>query len=102
MDEAGVEVREARARVERERGAEFFERAGRVVLLVKGAAEQDVNLRAVVAERHHLPRDALGLLLPPNLPEREGEWVVERGLARLGRDDLGEQRGGFGVIFGHE
>src|SRR2546423_937508 len=50
--EAGVVVRESQAGVERERGLQLFERAGRVVLLVVDLPHEHGQLRRVAAPRH--------------------------------------------------
>src|SRR5437588_2334180 len=74
--EAGVVVRESQSRVERERGLQLFERAGRVVLLVVCLPHEHVQLRRVAADGQHLPDDRVGLLRLALLGERNGEREI--------------------------
>ena len=95
-------MREQGLRVERERGVQLFERAGRVALLVVSLAEDDVELRAVAARGDHLADDFVGLRLFALLDERERERVVEADVVALDGDDIRQERRGARVVFGHE
>src|SRR5687768_16450153 len=54
MNQTGVEVSEPHFLIQRERRSQLLERLGNITAFVMSLAKQDMQLRAVCADRNHL------------------------------------------------
>src|ERR1051326_4105128 len=102
MNQTCVEMGQPYVLIERERGAQLFERFVDFTTLVMRLAEQDVKLRSVFTDGHHLFDDAICLIELAVLYQGERKRIVECRVLRLRGHDFSQQRRRTRIVAGCE